>query len=272
MAGDWIKMRVNLWDDPRVAKLCDMTESSEAAVVGGLYWLWASADQHTTDGVMEGLSLRAIDRKTQILGFGNALCVIGWIFDHPEGVRVARFDEHNGSSAKKRIQTAVRVANFKSKTDEKEEKEESNALCVTKALPVRDLDIEIDKDLKPLSGSPDESTEISPPENPALKNPKSANLESRAVLAHLNKKTGRSYRDVPANLDMISARLKSGVTLEQCLAVIDAKHREWGPDPKMAEFLRPATLFNRTNFEQYLGLLSTAAPQPVSQYREYRPS
>ena len=111
MAGDWIKMRDNLWDDPRVAKIVDMTDSSEAAVVGALYWLWATADQHTEDGTMPGLTLRAIDRKTGVVGFAEALCSIGWLADHPEGVRIVDFEKHNGVSAKKRCQTAKRVAN-----------------------------------------------------------------------------------------------------------------------------------------------------------------
>lgn len=113
MAGDWIKMRGNLWDDPRISKICDITEQSEAAVVGGLYWLWATADQHTEDGVLPGLTLRQIDRKTGITGLGAALCDVGWLADHPEGVRITRFEEHNGASAKKRCQTAKRVANHK---------------------------------------------------------------------------------------------------------------------------------------------------------------
>lgn len=108
MAGDWIKMRSNLWDDPRVARLCDMTDQSEAAIVGALYWLWATADQHTEDGVMPGLSLRQIDRKTGVDGFGKALCDIGWLADHPEGVRIVGFEEHNGSSAKRRCSESRR--------------------------------------------------------------------------------------------------------------------------------------------------------------------
>lgn len=114
MAGDWIKMRSNLWDDPRVARLVDLTDSSEAAVVGALYWLWATADQHSEDGVMPGLTLRAIDRKTGVSGFGAALVEIGWLADHPEGVRIIRFDEHNGSSAKRRSTDAQRKANVRS--------------------------------------------------------------------------------------------------------------------------------------------------------------
>ncbi len=125
MAGDWIKMRGNLWDDPRVSSLCDIANCSEATAIGGLYWLWATADQHSEDGVLPGLSLRSIDRKTGITGFGQAMVDIGWLADHPEGVRIVRFDEHNGSSAKKRCQTAKRVANFKS----------TNAEVTQQALP-----------------------------------------------------------------------------------------------------------------------------------------
>ena len=79
MAGEWIKVRTNLWNDPRVSQLCDTTDSPEAMIVGGLYWLWATADEHTETGLMPGLSVGGIDRKTGIKGFGAALVSIGWI-------------------------------------------------------------------------------------------------------------------------------------------------------------------------------------------------
>ena len=110
MAGDWIKMRDNLWDDPRVAKIVDLTDSSEAAVIGALYWLWSTADQHTEDGFMEGLTTRAIDRKTGVKSFADALISIGWLIDGADGVQIVDFEKHNGSSAKKRCQIAKRVA------------------------------------------------------------------------------------------------------------------------------------------------------------------
>jgi hypothetical protein len=135
MAGDWIKMRGNLWDDPRIASLCDFTDAPEAMIIGGLYWLWSSADQHSENGVMPGLSLRAIDRKTGIKGFGDALVSIGWLADHPEGVRITRFEEHNGTSAKKRCATAKRVANHRSGDTEVTGDDEScNAISVTQEL------------------------------------------------------------------------------------------------------------------------------------------
>lgn len=108
MAGDWIKMRGNLWDDPRVAGIADVTDAGEAAVVGGLYWLWASADQHSESGAMPGLTLRTIDRKTGIKGFGAALVSIGWIVEQSDGVQIVRFEEHNGKSAKRRCSEAIR--------------------------------------------------------------------------------------------------------------------------------------------------------------------
>lgn len=117
MAGDWIKMRGNLWDDPRVTRLVDIVSATEAAVIGALYWLWATADQHSQDGVMPGLSLRAVDRKTGLAGIGDALVTIGWVADHPEGIRLCRFEEHNGESAKRRCVDAQRKANVRKTPD-----------------------------------------------------------------------------------------------------------------------------------------------------------
>lgn len=127
MAGDWIKMRGNLWDDPRVARLCDLTDQPEAAIVGGLYWLWATADQHTEDGIMPGLTLRAIDRKTGIQGFGQSLCDIGWLADHPEGVRIVKFEEHNGQSAKRRCTDAQRKASVRNVSADDADKKRTSA-------------------------------------------------------------------------------------------------------------------------------------------------
>lgn len=127
MAGDWIKMRGNLWDDPRVARLCDLTEQTEAAIVGGLYWLWATADQHTEDGLMPGLTLRQIDRKTGIQGFGAALVEIGWLSESESGVTLANFEEHNGSSAKRRCMDAQRKANGRNLSASDADKVEKSA-------------------------------------------------------------------------------------------------------------------------------------------------
>lgn len=80
--------------------------------------------------------------------------------------------------------------------------------------------------------------------------------QAKDILAYLNAKTGRAYRMVDSNLKVVAARLKSGATIEQVKAVIDAKVKKWGNDPKMVEYLRPETLFGEKKFEQYLGQLS----------------
>jgi hypothetical protein len=134
MAGDWIKMRGNLWDDPRVAKLSDLTNTNEAMVIGSLYWLWATADQHTEDGIMPDLSTRAIDRKTGLAGFASALISIGWLEVNGDGVQIPEFEKHNGTSAKKRLDNAKRVANFRANNDENKQE---NGSCNETALQKR---------------------------------------------------------------------------------------------------------------------------------------
>ncbi len=86
---------------------------------------------------------------------------------------------------------------------------------------------------------------------------KKPNLKAPAkgILAFLNKKTSHNYRAVDANLNPIIARLKSGVTPGQVKQVIAMKVREWGTDERMGAYLRPKTLFARSNFENYLGCL-----------------
>lgn len=72
------------------------------------------------------------------------------------------------------------------------------------------------------------------------------------VLTFLNLKTGKNFRPVPANLDRIRARLREA-TVQECKAVIAMKCREWRDDEHMRAYLRPATLFAREKFEQYMG-------------------
>ena len=78
------------------------------------------------------------------------------------------------------------------------------------------------------------------------------------VLKFLNEKTGRSYEAVPANLDLIVARLKDGATPDDLRAVVAKKCREWRGDEKMDTYLRPKTLFSRTNYAQYRGEIGNA--------------
>jgi uncharacterized phage protein (TIGR02220 family) len=85
--------------------------------------------------------------------------------------------------------------------------------------------------------------------------------QAREVLEFLNSKTGRHYEPVPANIELIVARLKEGASVDDLRAVVAKKTREWATDEKMSPYLRPATLFNRTKFAQYRGELGAAEPE-----------
>lgn len=107
-------MRSNLWDDPRINQICDLTSKRENEVIGSLYWLWAMADQQSVDGNLKGYSPASIDRKAYIKGFSAALVKVGWLLETEDGVQVARFDEHNGASAKRRAVMAKASSKYRS--------------------------------------------------------------------------------------------------------------------------------------------------------------
>ena len=77
--------------------------------------------------------------------------------------------------------------------------------------------------------------------------------EINEIVAYLNEKTQSSYRTSTANTRKhIVARLKQCYTVDDFKHVIDVKCAEWLKDPKMAQYLRPETLFTERNFENYL--------------------
>ena len=125
MAGDWIKMRSNLAQDPAVISTANALNCSEFKIVGLLHWLWSWADGHTIDGRADGVDCKWINRQTHTDGFCEALAKTGWLIIDEEGLTIPGFDKHNGASAKSRAQTARRVARHKSKKviDEEPEKE-----------------------------------------------------------------------------------------------------------------------------------------------------
>ena len=82
---------------------------------------------------------------------------------------------------------------------------------------------------------------------------KAARLETaKPVLLALNQLCGRQFRETEANLLMIAGRLEEdGVTIEGVLRMLRRQVELWKSDPKMSNYLRPETLFNRTKFDSY---------------------
>lgn len=79
--------------------------------------------------------------------------------------------------------------------------------------------------------------------------------EAIEVLEFLNAETHKKYPPVQTNLEIIEARLNEGYTPVQLRQIVVRKCREWGSDPKMKGFLRPKTIFNKTNAGNYAGEL-----------------
>jgi len=102
VAGDWIKMRANLANDPAVIGVANILETTEYEVVGLLHALWSWADQHTVDGQAEGVTLDWVDRHLRVPGLAHALVSVGWLAHLDNVLTFPRFDRHNGKSAKRR--------------------------------------------------------------------------------------------------------------------------------------------------------------------------
>lgn len=72
------------------------------------------------------------------------------------------------------------------------------------------------------------------------------------ILNYFNQQAGTSYRSSSkATQRLIKARTNEGFTVDDFKKVIDIKVATWKNDPKMSQYLRPATLFG-TKFEGYL--------------------
>lgn len=118
MAGDWIKMRSDLGDDPAVIAIASSLGVSEFEVVGRLHWLWSWADRHTTDGVVTGVTEEWIDRRVG-RGTSGAMIAAGWLTVDRAGALVfPGFDKHNGRTAKERALDARRKAESRSCPDD----------------------------------------------------------------------------------------------------------------------------------------------------------
>jgi hypothetical protein len=108
MAGDWIKMRMDLTDDPAVIAMAAALKLDEYGVVGRLHKLWSWADKHCSAGHAKSVTNVWIDRHVEHAGFAQAMADAGWLTVSDAGIAFPNFDRHNGISAKVRAEAAER--------------------------------------------------------------------------------------------------------------------------------------------------------------------
>ncbi|GEM_PF-1606479 len=129
MAGDWIKMRSDLYRDPKVSVIADELLGNQGdlaryvsqmnqrdmcvtrnvmrnATVGALVSVWGVIRQRgkrvDDDLACSGVVLAVIDDIADLPGFGEAMASVGWIIESPEGLVFPRFfEEHNVDPAER---------------------------------------------------------------------------------------------------------------------------------------------------------------------------
>jgi len=112
MAGDWIKMRVDLYRDPKVILMADMLMDGDfvtlhsvtkvvarQTVVGALVSVWGVIRQQgkrdDDDLVATDVSLAVIDAISEVDGFGEAMRHVGWIIEDKNTLRFPQFFTEN---------------------------------------------------------------------------------------------------------------------------------------------------------------------------------
>lgn len=129
MAGEWLKFDSTLPEKPEtLAITIAMGWDDPDLTVGKLMRLFRWFDQQTTDGNALSVTPALLDRIVGAPGFVLAVAAAGWIVVENGSISLAKFDRHNGVSAKSRAQTAKRVAAHKANAG-------GNADAVTGALP-----------------------------------------------------------------------------------------------------------------------------------------
>lgn len=109
-------MRTDLTNDPRVLGVAARLGVSSWTAVGLCFGLWAMADTHTRDGRIAGMTGDMLDTTFGVKGFSDALKAVkprAWLDETDDGVFIPRFGDHNGATAKKRAQTALRASRFR---------------------------------------------------------------------------------------------------------------------------------------------------------------
>jgi hypothetical protein len=108
----WIKVDTTLVNKPKVVQISRNLKKKREETLGFLIKFWCLVDGLTEDGFLPGYDRVAVDDLVGLKGFAKALQVVDWLDFNDDGCVVARYDKHNGNSAKKRAEGALRKARF----------------------------------------------------------------------------------------------------------------------------------------------------------------
>ena len=176
----------------------------------------------------------------------------GFVSSHTDNQRLTKYTLHTTElelaliSVYKQQQPVVKATTSSCKIN-------NNQLLNCDLPLLTETTTETTTDLKPLSCKQDDVAKD--------------NVE-RSLIDYLNQLSGRNYRPAPSNIKLLRARLAEGYTAQEIADVIARKCAEWIDDPKMAQFLRPATVFGAEKFNQYVGELGQPLPEKLNTKQE----
>ncbi len=190
MAGDWIKMRTDLYRDPKVIVMAnllgqkdshlarhvnqfmqrDMSVTSNVtrcAVVGALVAVWGVArHQGHRDGddlIIKGVNSILLDDLSELPGFGDVMTEVGWAVDTDAGLLFPKFFAENNVDPEdqKREQAALR----KRRQREREQRDNERDAVRDKSVTVthreeksrEELSLPIGRDTAPAKKSHEET-------------------------------------------------------------------------------------------------------------------
>jgi hypothetical protein len=119
MAGDWIKMRIDLQSHPKIVRILSATGSDKFRAIGGLHAVWSVFDTHSENGELKGYTPDLMDHVIGWPGFSAAMVAVGWLtYDGVETLSMPGFDEHNGKSGKRRAEDQKRKRDARKQSEE----------------------------------------------------------------------------------------------------------------------------------------------------------
>lgn len=113
MAGDWIAMRLDLYEDPAVAYMAERLGEREEVIVGFLHRVWSWASRQCHDGSVTNVTLMSLGRVTALPDFPQLMVEAGWLEHGTDDngrpfVRFPNWERWMAESAKKRLLAAKR--------------------------------------------------------------------------------------------------------------------------------------------------------------------
>jgi hypothetical protein len=123
MAGDWIKIRKCLPNDPRIVRMASALKADRFRTLGGVLSAWCLFDEHTDSGHLDGYTPELLNEVVGFPGLAEAMKSVGWLEVGKNFLMAPRFEKHNGKTAKRRCQETVRKLSARH-ADKKRSREE----------------------------------------------------------------------------------------------------------------------------------------------------